>query len=64
MNSIKVIIVPLFSFDHDGLGRYGDPLNPNGDIEAMNTVRTLLKPEGILYLTVPIGLLVKDDNVS
>ena len=25
----------MSSFDHDGLGRYGDPLNPNGDLEAM-----------------------------
>ena len=43
------------SFDHDGLGRYGDPLNPDGDLEAMRTVYRLIKPEGILFLTVPIG---------
>merc|ERR1712232_135098 len=27
--------VSLSSFDHDGLGRYGDPVNPEGDLLAM-----------------------------
>ena len=27
------------SFDHDGLGRYGDPLCPDGDLLAMDNVR-------------------------
>jgi hypothetical protein len=22
------------SFEHDGLGRYGDPINPNGDLQS------------------------------
>lgn len=43
------------AFDHDGLGRYGDPLNPNGDIEAMQKALTLLQPKGIMIFTVPIG---------
>ena len=45
----------MSSFDHDGLGRYGDPLNPNGDIEAMKSTLAQLRPGGILYLTLPIG---------
>lgn len=45
----------LSSFDHDGLGRYGDPLNPDGDIMAMQRVMDVLKPGGLLFLTVPIG---------
>lgn len=49
------IAFSLSSFDHDGLGRYGDPLNPNGDIEAMQKVHKLLKPKGLLFVTVPIG---------
>ena len=24
----------ISSYEHDGLGRYGDPINPNGDIET------------------------------
>ena len=45
----------LSSFDHDGLGRYGDPIDPMADIRAMETARSILKPGGLLYLTVPIG---------
>lgn len=45
----------ICSFDHDGLGRYGDPINPVGDIVAMETVMHVLKEGGLLFLTVPIG---------
>lgn len=45
----------LSSFDHDGLGRYGDPLNPNGDLVAMQQAKKLLRPGGHMFLTVPIG---------
>ena len=47
--------ISLSSFDHDGLGRYGDPINPDGDLEAMKTVQSVLNEEGLLFLTVPIG---------
>mmetsp|Transcript_61588 Transcript_61588/g.109571 ORF Transcript_61588/g.109571 Transcript_61588/m.109571 type:complete len:194 (+) Transcript_61588:166-747(+) len=49
------VAVSLSSFDHDGLGRYGDPVDPDGDLKAMKMVRRLLKPGGLLFLTVPIG---------
>ena len=45
----------LSSFDHDGLGRYGDPINPDGDINAMKTVQSVLNEQGLLFLTVPLG---------
>lgn len=45
----------ISSFEHDGLGRYGDPINPNGDLEAMKKMKYILKPNGILFLAVPIG---------
>lgn len=45
----------IYSFDHDGLGRYGDPINPSGDLVAMDTVRHVVKEGGLLFLTVPIG---------
>eukprot|EP00600_Ochromonadales_sp_CCMP1393_P000794 CAMPEP_0174984542 /NCGR_PEP_ID=MMETSP0004_2-20121128/17785_1 /TAXON_ID=420556 /ORGANISM="Ochromonas sp., Strain CCMP1393" /LENGTH=335 /DNA_ID=CAMNT_0016236973 /DNA_START=264 /DNA_END=1271 /DNA_ORIENTATION=+ len=47
--------ISLSSFDHDGLGRYGDPLDPEGDLKAMSRAWMLLKPSGLLFLTVPIG---------
>lgn len=49
------VALSLSSFDHDGLGRYGDPINPNADVEALGVVAKVLKPSGILFLTVPIG---------
>eukprot|EP00466_Bigelowiella_natans_P021508 jgi/Bigna1/87546/estExt_fgenesh1_pg.C_210159 len=45
----------ISSFDHDGLGRYGDPINPNGDVEAMEMVKGVLRPHGKFYFSVPIG---------
>lgn len=49
------IALSLSSFDHDGLGRYGDPIDPNADLHAMQTVRDVLRPNGTFFLTVPIG---------
>ena len=40
----------ISSFEHDGLGRYGDPLNPNGDLEAMEKAKKYVKKGSALYL--------------
>lgn len=45
----------ISSFEHDGLGRYGDPLNPEGDLEAMQKVKSIIMKGGILFLAVPVG---------
>ena len=51
------MVISISSFEHDGLGRYGDPINPYGDFEAMKKVReSLLNKEGCLILSVPIGI--------
>lgn len=51
------VILSISSTEHDGLGRYGDPLNPEADLQFMTKVRTqMLKPEGLLFLAVPIGM--------
>jgi GR25 family glycosyltransferase involved in LPS biosynthesis len=50
------IAISVSSFEHDGLGRYGDPLNPNGDFRAMDEMKKILKPDGLLFLAVPCGL--------
>ena len=49
-------VFSISSFEHDGLGRYGDPLNPNGDIESMSRMKTLLDKDGLMYLAVPLGI--------
>ena len=43
------------SFEHDGLGRYGDPINPYADLESIARVHCLLKPGGFLFLGIPTG---------
>ena len=47
--------VSLSSFDHDGLGRYGDRLHPHGDLLAMRGAWRALRPGGRLLITVPVG---------
>jgi hypothetical protein len=45
----------ISSFEHDGLGRYGDSINPQGDLEAMSRMKKIVKRNGLLFLSVPIG---------
>ncbi len=45
----------ISSFEHDGLGRYGDPLNPDGDLAAMARMKNVVKANGLLFLAVPVG---------
>ena len=48
-------VVSFSSVEHSGLGRYGDPLNPSGDIESMQDIYKSLKPEGLLMWGAPVG---------
>lgn len=41
--------------EHIGLGRYGDPLDPQGSIAAAAELQRVLGPGGSLYLSVPVG---------
>jgi SAM-dependent methyltransferase len=45
----------ISSFEHNGLGAFGDPLDPDGDLKAMRKMKQILKPGGILLLAVPTG---------
>ena len=49
------VILSISSFEHDGLGRYGDPVDPDADLRSMSKTRQMLSPEGLLFLAVPIG---------
>jgi len=49
------VAVSISSVEHDGLGRYGDPIDPNGDLRAMEELKTLLRPNGLLIMAVPLG---------
>ena len=41
--------------EHVGLGRYGDPLDPDGDLKAMAELRRVLAKGGSLLFVVPVG---------
>ena len=45
----------LHAIEHFGLGRYGDPLDPDGHIKGFHNLYRLLKPNGTLYFSAPIG---------
>ena len=41
------------SIEDSGLGRYGDPLSPEGNIDAVRQVHCMLKPNGLFFLDLP-----------
>ena len=49
------IIVSYSSIEHSGLGRYGDPLDPDGDIKTMKAIYNKLIPGGLLIWGAPVG---------
>lgn len=40
--------------EHIGLGRYGDPLDPEGTVKAIEELKRVVQPGGDLYLSVPL----------
>jgi len=41
------------SLEHDGLGRYGDVVNPIGDLQSMAKMLSVIKPGGLMFFAVP-----------
>jgi SAM-dependent methyltransferase len=41
--------------EHVGLGRYGDPLDYDGDLKAMLQLQRVIAPNGYLLFVVPVG---------
>ena len=48
-------IITFSSIEHSGLGRYGDPLDPNGDIKTMNNIYNNLTEKGLVIWGAPVG---------
>jgi SAM-dependent methyltransferase len=46
----------LHALEHFGLGRYGDPICRDGFLRGWENLRRILKPGGILYFSVPLGI--------
>ena len=45
----------LHALEHFGLGRYGDPVDPQGHSKALANLIRMVEPDGWLFLSVPIG---------
>lgn len=45
----------MHTVEHVGLGRYGDPLDPEGDVKAAKELARALAPDGSLLFVVPMG---------
>ncbi len=45
----------LHALEHFGLGRYGDPIDPQGFERGFANMAALLKKDGVFYLSVPVG---------
>jgi len=45
----------LHVIEHIGLGRYGDPIDPNGSAKAAQEIVRVLAPGGHAYISVPVG---------
>lgn len=57
-NSIESLSC-MHTVEHIGLGRYGDPLDPDGDLKAIAELKRVLAVEGNLLFVVPIGGIAK-----
>jgi len=53
-NSIQSLSC-MHTAEHVGMGRYGDPMEANGDLKAMAELQRVLAPGGNLLFVVPIG---------
>ena len=53
-NSIESISA-LCSLEHFGLGRYGDPIDPEACFKAFETIGKKVRTGGHVYISVPIG---------
>jgi len=45
----------LHTIEHIGLGRYGDPVDPEGDVKACKELSRVLAPGGSLLFVTPVG---------
>jgi len=53
-NSIQSLSC-MHTIEHVGLGRYGDEIDPQGDIISINELKRVLQPGGDLLFVTPIG---------
>jgi len=49
------LVTCLSTIEHVGLGRYGDRLDPWGDIKLAHNIRKLVRPGGLVLISFPAG---------
>ena len=49
------LVTCLSTIEHVGLGRYGDQLDPWGDLKMAANLRRILRPGGVMLISFPIG---------
>ncbi len=49
------LVCSFSSIEHSGLGRYGDEIDPYGDLKAMKEINQWLAPGGIALIGVPVS---------
>jgi hypothetical protein len=45
----------MHTLEHIGLGRYGDPIDYDGDLKAIAELKRVMAPNGNLLIVVPTG---------
>jgi hypothetical protein len=45
----------MHTIEHLGLGRYGDPIDPDADIRGIEELKRVVSPGGTLLMAAPIG---------
>lgn len=45
----------MHTIEHIGLGRYGDPMDPQGDLKAIKELKRVVAPGGSLLFVTPTG---------
>jgi len=45
----------LHTLEHFGLGRYGDPIDPDGHKKGFSVLSSMVQSGGVLFLSVPLG---------
>lgn len=46
--------VSISTIEHIGMGHYGDPIDPNGDMKTVSAIHRALRPGGRLFASVPV----------
>ncbi len=49
------LVCSFSSIEHSGLGRYGEAIDPKGDLKAMTEIYEVLKPKGQALIGIPVA---------